>query len=234
MWDISLRWPRAPQFGPVFLELAQEYNGAIAVTVTNDLLAKRAEAYRTLFRLEEHQRLSRYYINKERADAQLRAAAKMRYAYAATAQAFGNINGQVKLYVTGIQFIIVLPTLAATRQVLFSIDTPAPTTDTGKISMGSQTLVNTVVGPLRLPLGEHVFYLQYIDIHGAKSDVFHKTFRVDPIAVIFLEEGRSHAACSGHRGGQQRYSSGRVSLRRAMRLPGYVPGWGSRPQPSRR
>ena len=62
---------RSPQYGPVFDELGQEYDRAIAGNVTNDLLKRQAETYNTLLKLEENQLLSRYYIDKAQADARL-------------------------------------------------------------------------------------------------------------------------------------------------------------------
>ena len=43
---------RAPQFGPVFYELGEEYTRAIAATSTADLIKKQSDAYNTLFQLE--------------------------------------------------------------------------------------------------------------------------------------------------------------------------------------
>jgi len=179
---------RSPQYGPVFDELGQEYDRAITGNVTNDLLKKQAEAYNTLFKLEENQLLSRYYIDKAQADARLQNAHRALDAFANAARAFSNIDVQIYAYANGVQFIIILPEVANAKQLLFSVDDPDPHTDAGKIVSGAQSFVNTSIGPLPVNVGEHTFYMKYVDAISVTSQVFSKPFRLDAIAVNFLQQ----------------------------------------------
>jgi hypothetical protein len=99
---------RAPQFGPAFDALAQEYDRAVQATMTNDLLEKQQAAYAALFKLEETQAFSRFYIDKALADKQLADARTMRTAYANAATAFKAVDVQIYPYYNGVQFIVVL------------------------------------------------------------------------------------------------------------------------------
>lgn len=179
---------RAPQFGPAFDELGQEYDRALARGATADLLRKQSTAYETLFKLEQDQLLSRYFIDKAQAEAHLQAAAKMHDAYATAGKVFANVDIQVYPYATGVQFIVVLPEVGTARQLLFGMDDPDPKTDAGKLASGSQTFVNTSIGPLPVAVGEHTFYVRYVDANGVTSPVFKKDFRLDPIAVSFIQQ----------------------------------------------
>lgn len=179
---------RSPQYGPVFDELGQEYDRAIARSPTSDLLKRQAEAYNTLFKLEENQLFSRYYIDKVQADAHLQSARKMLDAFANAAKAFSDIDVQIYAYANGVQFIVVLPEVFNAKQLLFGVDDPDPKTDSGKTVSGAQSFVNTSIGPLPLKLGNHTFYGKYVDANGVTSPVFSKAFRVDPIAVNFLQQ----------------------------------------------
>ena len=179
---------RSPQYGPVFDELGQEYDRAIAGNVTSDLLKRQAGAYNTLLKLEENQLFSRYYIDKAQADAHLQNAAKMRDAFANADKIFSNVDVQIYAYANGVQFIVILPEVSSAKQLLFSVDDPDPKTDAGKIVAGAQTFVNTSIGPLPLKAGEHTFYMKYVDANDVASQVFSKAFRVDPIAVNFLQQ----------------------------------------------
>ena len=175
---------RAPQFGPVFFELGEEYTQAIAETVTSDVLKKQSEAYTTLLTLEEQQLFSRYYIDKSLAEKHLEAARRNLAAMAGAGAAFGAVDIQIYYYYNGVQFIIVLPEAFNARQLLFSIDDPAPQTDSGKNAAG---MVNTAFGPIPVALGEHTFYMQYVDANGVSSQVYSKQFRIDPIAINFQQ-----------------------------------------------
>ncbi len=179
---------RSPQYGPVFDELGQEYDRAIAGNVTNDLLQRQAEAYNTLLKLEENQLLSRYYIDKAQADAHLGNARKMLNAFANAAKVYSNVDVQIYAYANGVQFIVILPEVSNAKQLLFSVDDPDPKTDAGKIVAGTQTFVNTSIGPLPLKVGEHTFYMKYVDANNVTSQVFNRAFRLDPIAVNFQQQ----------------------------------------------
>ncbi len=179
---------RAPQFGPVYDELGQEYDRALQASVTADLLQKQQDAYNTLFKLEDQQGFSRYYIDKALADKHIESAHKMQAAYANAGATFKNVDIQTYFFYNGVQFIVVLPEVFNARQMLFSIDDPAPKTDTGHVGAGAQTFVNTSIGPLPLALGDHTIYIQYIDANGVTSPITSKKFRVEPIAITFNQQ----------------------------------------------
>ena len=179
---------RAPQFGPAFAALAQEYDRALQASMTNDLLEKQQAAYATLFKLEETQAFSRYYIDKELADKQLADAHTMQTAYTTAATAFKAVDVQIYPYYNGVEFVVVLPEVFNARQLLFGIDEPQPKTDAGHTGAGAQTFVNTTIGPLPLPLGDHTFTVQYVDANGVLSPVTSKKFRVDPLAITFNQQ----------------------------------------------
>jgi hypothetical protein len=156
--------------------------------VTSDLLKRQAGAYNTLLKLEENQLFSRYYIDKAQADAHLQNAAKMLDAFATAGKIFSNVDVQIYAYANGVQFLVVLPEISSAKQLLFSVDDPDPKTDAGKTAAGAQTFVNTSIGPLPLKAGEHTFYMKYVDANNVASQVFSKDFRVDSIAVNFLQQ----------------------------------------------
>jgi hypothetical protein len=176
---------RTPQYGPVFGALGEEYTGAIGATATKDLLQKQSQAYTTLLKLEEAQQsFTRYYIDKALAEAQLESARKALAAFAGAQSALSNIDVQITQYYNGTQFVIILPEISTVRQLLFSIDDPQPKTDIGRSAAG---FVNNLIQPLPVPVGDHTFYMQYVDANGVTSDVIRKPFRVDPVTVIFQQ-----------------------------------------------
>jgi hypothetical protein len=176
---------RAPQFGPVFDELGQEYDRALQATVTNDLLQKQQDAYNALFKLEGQQGFSRYYIDKALADKHVETAHKMQAAYAAAGATFKQVDIQLYFFYNGVQFVIVLPEVFNAKQLLFGIDDPAPKTDAGHVGAGASSFVNTSLGPIPLALGDHTIYVQYVDANGVTSAISSKKFRVEPIAITF-------------------------------------------------
>ena len=179
---------RARQYGPAFFELGQEYDRALAGTVTNDLLQKQQAAYATLFDLEQQQQFSRYYIDKSLAEDHLEDARRTRAAYANAGAIFGAVDVQIYRYNTGVQFAVVAAALSTAKDLRFGIDDPEPKTSTGRVGVGAQTAVNPGFGPLPLPVGDHILYLQYIDANDVPSEVFSQPFRVDPIAITFLQQ----------------------------------------------
>lgn len=175
---------RAPEYGPVFNELGEEYTRAIGSTATQDLLNKQAEAYTTLLKLEEQQLFSRYYIDKALAEKRLDDAGKTLAAYSGAQTALSNVDIQVTYYYNGAQFAFVFAELSTTQKILFSIDDPEPKIETGHNAAG---YVNMLIQPMALPVGEHTIYMQYVDANGTSSQVYSKSFRVDPVAVIFQQ-----------------------------------------------
>ncbi len=179
---------RAPRFGPAFDELGQEYDRALQASVTNDLLQKQQDAYNTLFKLEQQQSFSRYYIDKALADKHVETAHKMQSAYANANTAFKQVDVQTYFFYNGVQFIVVLPEVFNAKQLLFSIDDPSPKTDAGHTGAGAQSFVNTSLGPIPIAIGEHTIYIQYVDANGVSSPITSKKFRVEPIAIIFNQQ----------------------------------------------
>ncbi|MFT3895320.1 MAG: hypothetical protein QM730_27155 [Anaerolineales bacterium] len=175
---------RASQYGPVFAELGDEYTRAIGSTPTQDLINKQSDAYSTLFELEKQQLFTRYYIDKVQAEERLENARKTLDAFANAQTAFSKTEIQITQYYNGTQFFFIFAEAGTAQKVLFGIDDPQPKTDAGRNSAG---LANTFITPILLPVGEHTVYFQYIDANGSASEVYSKTFRVDPIAITFQQ-----------------------------------------------
>jgi tetratricopeptide (TPR) repeat protein len=176
---------RAAQYGPVFHALGEAYTAAIGATATKDLLGKQSEAYTTLLKLEDEQQLfTRYYIDKALAEEQLENARKALAAFAGAQSALSNIDVQVTQYYNGTQFVIILPEISTIQRLLFSIDDPQPKTDVGRSAAG---FVNNLITPFLIPVGDHTFYMQYVDSNSVTSEVISKPFRVDPVTVIFQQ-----------------------------------------------
>ena len=86
------------------------------------------------------------------------------------------------------QFIIILPEVFNAKQLLFSVDDPQPKIDAGRTGSGAQTFVNTTIGPIPLPAGDHTFYMQYVDANGVLSKITSKKLRVEPLAINFQQQ----------------------------------------------
>ncbi len=175
---------RAPDYGPAFAELGQEYTSAIAKTPTQDLLTKLTDAYNTLFKLEEQQLFTRYYIDKSAADKKLEEARKLLASYSGAQAALSKVEIQITQYYNGAAFTFIFAEVSTAQNVLFSIDDPEPKLDTGKNAAG---FANLYVQPILIPVGDHTVYLQYIDANGVASQVYSREFRVDPVTVFFTQ-----------------------------------------------
>jgi hypothetical protein len=175
---------RASQYGPVFYELGEEYTRAIGATPTSDLLQKQSDAYNALFSLEEEQLYTRYFIDKSLAESNLEGARRTLASFASAQSAFADLEVQITQYYNGTQFVMIFAEISTVKQILFSIDDPQPKTDVGKNAAG---FVNSLITPILLPVGEHTFYMQYVDANDVTSEVYSQAFRVDPIAVIFQQ-----------------------------------------------
>lgn len=180
---------REPLYGPGWLELSAEYNRSYQQVPTNDLGQKQQAAFDTAAKLEtEQQGYTRYFIDKPRAEKNL---SDMRQILVG-AQQYSSLVGKVEFmilpYYDGVQVSIVLPEAGTAQKLLVGIDNPKPDKDTGKLSSGSQSFVNTNLGTLKLPVGEHTLYAQYIDANGTPSQIYSKTFRVEPIAIVLTQQ----------------------------------------------
>ena len=135
---------RSPQYGPVFDELGQEYDRAIAGNVTSDLLKKQAEAYGKLLQAGgEPAPVALLHRQGAGRCASAERATRCCDAFANAAKVFSNIDVQIYAFANGVQFIVILPEVSNAKQLLFSIDDPDPKTDAGKTGAGAQTFVNT-------------------------------------------------------------------------------------------
>jgi hypothetical protein len=178
---------RAPQFAPAFKDLGDAYTRSISGGPTADRLQKLAAAYDTLFQLEKSQAFSRYFIDKVTADQQLQEAHTTHDGLAAAAQVMSRVEFNLYPYYNGVQIVVVLPEVGNARQLLIGFDAAEPLTDTGRISSGAQTFVNTSIGPVALPVGPHTIFARYIDANGVASPVYSQTFRIDPIAITLQQ-----------------------------------------------
>ncbi|HMO60223.1 MAG TPA: hypothetical protein PKA05_18735 [Roseiflexaceae bacterium] len=175
---------RAPQYGPVFAALGEEYTRAIGTTATQDILNRQTEAFETLVRLEEQQLFSRYYIDKLQADQQLDTARRSLAAFAGAQTVFGTIDIDIAQYSNGTQFTFIFAEASTAQDILFSIDNPDPQTSTGRSPTG---MPNILIAPMLLPVGDHTIYMRYIDANGVESAVYSEAFTVNEISVLFIQ-----------------------------------------------
>lgn len=176
---------RAPLYGPVFNELGEEYTRAIGSTPTQVLLNKQAEAYQALFRLEDQQLFTRYYIDKLLAEETLTRARKTFDSFASAQTALSKVEIMITQYYNGTQFVFSFAEVSTAQKILFGIDDPEPKLDTGRSAAG---YANLLVQPMPLPVGDHTIHMQYVDANGVASEVYRKDFRVDPVTVIFQQQ----------------------------------------------
>lgn len=177
---------RAPQFGPVFYELGLEYDRALGTATTSDLLKKQGAAYGTLLALEKDaQGYTRYFIDKTLAERNLSEAQKRFDAFVNARNVMGKLDVLVYPYNDGMQFIVVLAE-AGIKKLLFDVDNPKPTRETG---MNAATNTpNVTIGKIPLPVGEHTLYVQYIDANDTPSAVFEKKFVVRQVFATFQQQ----------------------------------------------
>lgn len=177
---------RTPQFGPVFYELGLEYDRALGAAATSDLLRKQGDAYGMLLGLEkETQGYTRYFIDKTLAEKNLSEAQKRVDAFVSARNAMGKLDVLVYQYNDGMQFIVVLAE-AGVKKLLFDVDNPTPTRETG---MNAATNTpNVMIGKIPLAVGEHTLYVQYIDANDTPSAVFEKKFLVRQVFAIFQQQ----------------------------------------------
>lgn len=182
--DLTLFTQQFPAYGPGFYALGQEYDRLLGAGITGDLLEKHSAAYGHLFELEKQsQSFSNFFIDKSAAQKQLSDAEKIVAAYVNANAKIGKVD--VLVTQTGLNaiFIVVLSE-ADVQDLLYSFDQPNPDRSTGKIPNMEQ-FVNSTIGPLVVPVGEHTIYVKYIDKNGFESQVFSKDFKIEPVVVIF-------------------------------------------------
>lgn len=88
-------------------------------------------------------------------------------------------------YNDGMQFIVIL-TESGVKKLLFDIDNPKPTRETGMIAATGTP--NMTIGKIPLPVGTHTLYLQYIDANDTPSEVFEKEFFVRQVFATFQQQ----------------------------------------------
>jgi len=177
---------RAPQFGPVFYELGGEYTRALGTTSTADLLKKQGDAYTTLFDLEKNaQGYTRYFIDKALAEKNLADAQKIFDSLANARTVTGKLDAIVYQYNDGMQFIVLLSE-SGVKKLLYNIDDPQPTRETGTVAATGTP--NVTIGKIPLPVGKHTLYLQYIDANDTPSPVFEKEFNVRQVFATWNQQ----------------------------------------------
>lgn len=172
---------RAPQFGPGWQELGQEYTRAVNDKRTKDMTDKQIAAFKSLLTLEEREQgFTRFYIDKTLADKDLVSARQALQDAENWARGAGAANVRFTFLRDQVIFTFDF-TEQGLRKLLFSIDDPQPKQETGMIS--GTSVVNMTITGVPVPVGEHMFYFQYVDANGVTSPVQSKKFRVDPIAI---------------------------------------------------
>jgi hypothetical protein len=179
---------RAPQYGPVFYELGMEYDRALGAAVTTDTVQKQGDAYSTLLNLEKDvQGYTRFFIDKTLAEKNLTAAQQRFDAFGQARNVMGQVNVFVYQYNDGMQFIVSLAE-DGIKKLLFDVDNPTPTRETGTTNAGGVTRPNMTIGKIPLPVGEHTLYLQYIDANDVPSEVIEKPFTVRQVFATFQQQ----------------------------------------------
>jgi tetratricopeptide (TPR) repeat protein len=173
-----------PQFGPAFFYLGQELDRKLREELTNDLLQRQQTAYQTLLSLEQSQQFSVFYVDKVRAQEKLDLAQLNYEAYSQTSNAFGNVGVEVTVYSEGALFIVILPEVTG-EALYYGIDDPNPSINMGTLDVAGTTYLNTTVGPLQVPVGEHTFYYKYVDKNGVESQVYEEAFTIPEVLVIW-------------------------------------------------
>ena len=174
-----------PQYGPGYYYLGLELDRKLRESVTNDVLQKQTAAYSTLISLEDSSQLfSLFYIDKLVAQEHMEAARFQQEAYQQAVNVFSNVGVEVYVYSEGVLFIIIIPETDG-QDLSYSIDDPTPSTSTGKVSAGGQEYLQQSVGPINVPVGDHILYFRYIDKNGVESEVYEHPFEVPPVIVIF-------------------------------------------------
>ncbi len=173
-----------PQFGPGFFYLGQELDRKLRESLTNELLQRQQTAYQTLLGLEQTQQFSVFYVDKLRAQEKLDTAQLNYEAYSQTSDAFGNVSVDITVYSEGALFIMIFPEVTG-EALYYSIDDPNPTINNGTLEVGGNVYLNTTVGPLKIPVGDHTFYFKYVDKNSVESEVYSEAFTIPEVLVIF-------------------------------------------------
>jgi hypothetical protein len=173
-----------PQFGPAFFYLGQELDRKLRESLTNELLQRQQTAYQTLLGLEQAQQFSVFYVDKLRAQEKLDTAQLNYEAYSQTSDAFGNVGVDITVYSEGALFIMIFPEVTG-QALYYGIDDPNPSIDNGTLEIAGNTYLNTTLGPIQVPVGEHVFYFKYVDKNGVESQVYEEAFTIPEVVVIF-------------------------------------------------
>ena len=176
---------RAPDYAPVFYELGQEYSSALRANYTQNLRDSQAEAFDTLFALEEQQQYSSFFIDKARAQENLDEAVVLLESYSSAG--FLELDFITFYSYEGLTVIVVLPE-GNVQDLRFSLDDPEPKNSTGSTAIGSQSVANTTIGPIPLEKGEHTLYIQYTDATGVESEIFRFEYTIDDIVINYQQQ----------------------------------------------
>lgn len=172
------------QFGPAYFYLGQELDRKLREGITSELLQRQQTAYQTLLGLEQTQQFSMFYVDKVRAQEKVELAQLNFEAYSQASEAFANnVGALITVNSEGALFIVTL-TEANVQALYYSIDDPNPSINMGTLDLGGTSYINPTVGPLKIPIGDHVFYFKYVDQNGVESQVFEETFTIPEVLVI--------------------------------------------------
>ena len=176
---------RAPDYAPVFYELGQEYTSALRANYTQNLRDQQAQAFETLFALEEQQRYSSFFIDKSRAQENLDEAMIALESYASAG--FLELDFLTFYSHDGLMVVVILPE-GNVQDLRFSLDDPEPKNSTGSTAIGSQSVANSTIGPIPLVKGDHTLYIQYTDVTGVESDIFTFEYTIDDIVINYQQQ----------------------------------------------
>jgi len=180
-----------PQFGPAAFELAEEYIKPGPGNITIDDMKNAKEAFEKFKAADEKGGVKPYYIDKKALDAVY----AQRDEYDKRVKSFyGNMMSKpMDLRVEVLPQLVCItisPSEIHIQKILYSIDDPNPTIDTGPSpylkdpTTGGPTPSMQVTG--KVAEGKHVLYAKYVDANGKESAVVSKPFEVTPILAHSL------------------------------------------------
>lgn len=175
-----------PEYGPVYMAIADQYSYKEAGMPTNEERRKEREALQKVLDLEKDQKFSKFYIDKKESEAKLSWAQQELKLMEGTMG--GMLDNPVDFrveYVNNSVSISFIPT-ELIKKIFYRIDGEGEFKDTGSmgIAMAGQTdpLPNYQVMEA-MKIGDHSIEMKYIDMKGKESPVYTHKFTIEPLKI---------------------------------------------------
>jgi len=175
-----------PEYGPVYMAIADQYSYKEAGMPTNEERRKEREALQKVLDLEKEQKFSKFYIDKKESETKLAWAQQELKLMEGTMG--GMLDNPVSFtieYVNNSVSIAFVPT-ELVKKIFYRVDGKGEFKDTGSmgVSMAGQTdpLPNyQVMEPMTV--GDHTVEMKYIDMKGQESQVYTHPFTIEPLKI---------------------------------------------------